>query len=132
MSNLFNQLFDYSGVVCFNIHDSVHAARARLVRASARKILQAALSNETDEATLVGSVAVASVKLHRVVFLSGNIFKPFFFGELEVQDGHARLCGKFTMGTIGRFAILLDIAVSLLTQVVMLPLIGTEQGLGNL
>jgi len=36
------------------------------------------------------------------------------------------------MGTIGRLAILLDVAVSLLTQVIMLPLIGTEQGLGNL
>jgi hypothetical protein len=132
MSNLLNQLFDYSGVVCFSSHGSVDTACARLAIATARKSLQAALSNEMDEATLVGSVAREGVKLHRVIFLSGNIFKPFFVGRWEGQDEHVRLCGKFTMGTVGRFAILLDVTVSVIAQLIMLPLIGTEQGLGNL
>lgn len=50
-----------------------------------------------DDTTAVGQVSAESVRLHRVIPMIRNSFKPFFTGRFENRDGVTVLTGCFTM-----------------------------------
>jgi hypothetical protein len=132
MTNPLRALYDFIGTLQFDITGSIDSAVLRLAKSITKKPLLAALTNETSEETLVGIVSEEQVRLHKVKYMYGNIFKPIFEGQFPSKNGQAQLVGSFRMGGSGRFAINLGLGVALVSQVIALPLIGTKAGFENL
>jgi hypothetical protein len=132
MNSPLKSLFDFTDTLEFEVAGPIDDAISRLARSISKTPLQATLMNETSETTLVGVVSREQVKLHRVAFMQGNIFKPIFRGHFRNQNGKASLVGSFTMGRSGRFAVGVGLAVSCVAQIIALPLIGTKDGVDNI
>src|SRR6266481_280051 len=132
MTNPLRMLFDFTDTLEFKATANIDDAVSRLAHSTSKTPLWASLTNETSETTLVGTVSREHVKLHRVAFMYGNIFKPIFRGNFLSKDGKVRLAGSFKMATSGKIATEIALAVSGLAQVISLPLIGTKSGLDNI
>jgi hypothetical protein len=132
MTNPLRALYDFTGTLHFDAAGSIDSAVARLAKSITKTPLMASLTNETYEETLVGIVSEDRVRLHKVMYLRGNIFKPIFEGQFQSKNGDAQLVGSFRMASNGRFTIALGLAVSIISQIIALPLIGTKTGIENL
>jgi hypothetical protein len=102
----------------------------RLSHSASKPVLQATFSSESGSPSLVGSVSREHVRLHKVTPLFGNAFKPIFVGKFQAQNGKSSLIGIFEMGALGKIVISIFVFFSLAMQILLLPGIGTESGLG--
>lgn len=132
MINPLRMLFEFTDTLQFETTSNIDDAVSRLAHSISKTPLQASLTNKTSETTLVGSVSREHVKLHRVAFMYGNIFKPVFQGNFRSSDGKVRLVGSFKMARTGKVSTEIALAVSCLAQVISLPLMGTKNGLDNI
>lgn len=129
MANPLNKLFRYTGTIRFESPGEVGQAIERLSRSSRTSVIRAA-TGELTTRTLVGNVSKDHVRLHAVTPFFGNIFKPIFYGQFQIEEGRTILTGRFEIGTVGRVVIFVFLSFCLIVQVILLPLIGTESGLG--
>jgi hypothetical protein len=75
----------------FGLAESVERLRAATKRS---------VFSSLGETAAVGKVSEHRVRLHRVIPMVGNSFKPFFVGRFEVRDGVTLLTGRFGLLTI--------------------------------
>ena len=128
--NPLKRLFRYSDNVSFEFSGDTTQAVDRLSRSASRPILQATFSSDPSNPSLVGGVSKERVRLHKVTPLLGNAFKPIFVGKFQSQNGKSSLVGFFEMGAIGKIVISVFVFFTLAMQILLLPGIGTESGLG--
>lgn len=88
--------------------------------------LAALLARDSSEPSLAGTVSDDHVWLHKATFLYVNIYKPIFVGEFVTNGNKVMLIGKFRMGPTARITTWIFVTFLLLTQLLLLPLIGSD------
>jgi hypothetical protein len=120
--NLYRIMSDYNQTVRFNTTLPLDVAIGRLSTRVQSLTLAMRVASDVGKSTLVGSLTKNAVVLQRVQPLTGNFFKPRFYGSFTSKNEETLLEGRFSMAPFTIFVVCSFFLCLAVAEIVMLPL----------